>query len=74
MNSQMARGLAIGFLIGTAIGVAAGMLYAPHSGRITRQMISEKASQARYETGRMIDEAQYRGRRLVKSARSRFGK
>ncbi len=74
MNSQMARGLVAGFLIGAAIGITVGMLWAPHSGRVTRGMIAEKASQVRHDASRTIDDARHRGRRMVRDVRERIGK
>lgn len=37
----------LGTLIGTAIGFAAGLLLAPASGKETRQLLGEKANEAR---------------------------
>lgn len=74
MNSQMARGLIVGILIGAAIGITVGMLYAPHSGRITRGIIAERASQVKHDASRTFDDARYRGRRMVRDVRERIGK
>ncbi len=45
-GGKMASGIAIGILIGAAIGAAVGLLYAPKSGKETRQMITDRAQSA----------------------------
>jgi len=40
-------GFAIGLLVGAAIGLAIGFLFAPKSGKETRQLLREKAETAR---------------------------
>ncbi|HXK06896.1 MAG TPA: YtxH domain-containing protein [Verrucomicrobiae bacterium] len=67
------------FLTGAAIGVAAAILYAPKSGKETRQYISEKAQAGREaveNAGQDIAEASRdmfeRGRKLVEDAADLF--
>jgi gas vesicle protein len=67
------------FLTGAIIGATAAVLYAPKSGRETRQYLGDKAQQGReavtetsnniVETGRDLFE---RGRRLVEDAAELF--
>ncbi len=71
-NVLMVKGLLIGILSGAAIGIAIGMLYAPHSGKITRSLISEKVNQARHDTGKVIGQARNRAQNAVKTARSKI--
>lgn len=68
----MVRGLLIGIISGAAVGVAIGMLYAPHSGKITRSIIMERVSQARHDTSKVLDEARHRAQTAVKNARAKI--
>jgi gas vesicle protein len=52
MNSHRAMGLGIGLLAGAAIGGVLALLYAPHSGKETREMIKQRAGAA---CGRVSD-------------------
>jgi gas vesicle protein len=67
------------FLTGTIIGATVAMLYAPKSGRDTRQFISDKTQQGKEavtETSKDIAEAGKemfeRGRKLVEDAAELF--
>ena len=44
MNRDTAVGLGVGILAGAAIGLVAGIIFAPQSGKETRQQIKERAS------------------------------
>jgi gas vesicle protein len=74
MNGQLTRGLLLGIPIGAAIGISVGMLYAPHSGRVTRRLIEERISDTRHEAERIVEDAGKRARHVVKDARSRIGR
>ena len=67
------------FLTGVIIGAAVAVLYAPRSGKDTRQFISEKTQQGKdavTETGKDVVEASKemfdRGRKLVEDAADLF--
>ena len=67
------------FLTGVVIGATVAVLYAPKSGKDTRQFISEKTQQGRdavTETGKDVVEASKemfdRGRKLVEDAADLF--
>ncbi|MFO7911495.1 MAG: YtxH domain-containing protein [Desulfotignum sp.] len=45
LRQNRAKNLAIGAGIGTAIGVMAGILFAPKSGRETRQIVTDRTSE-----------------------------
>ena len=67
------------FLTGLVIGATVAVLYAPKSGKDTRQYISEKTQQGRdavTETGKDVVEASKemfdRGRKLVEDAADLF--
>ena len=47
------KNLGIGILVGLAVGVAAGLLYAPQSGRETRAQIGEKMDDFKEKVGEM---------------------
>lgn len=44
-SSESASGFGIGFLVGAVVGLAIGFLFAPSSGKETRQQIKEKAAE-----------------------------
>ncbi len=56
---------------GAAIGVALGVLYAPHSGRITRWFIDEKVHEATRRAGKIIEEAKDKAENMMKEAKSK---
>jgi gas vesicle protein len=64
------------FLTGAIIGVTVAILYAPSSGRDTRQMIGDKSRDAIGDTGKNLIEAGRemfeRGRQLVEDAADLF--
>ncbi|PWU02547.1 MAG: hypothetical protein C5B51_20620 [Terriglobia bacterium] len=67
------------FLTGAVIGVVAGLMFAPRSGRDTRQFISEKTQQGKEAVSEsskeMIDAGRdmfERGRKLVEDAADLF--
>ena len=43
-NSDSMSGFAIGFTVGIAIGMAIGFLFTPQSGKETRELVKDKAS------------------------------
>ena len=43
MNKDQVSGIAIGLVAGAILGLAIGFLYAPKSGKETRQLVKEKA-------------------------------
>jgi gas vesicle protein len=45
LRRNRTRNMVIGAGIGTAVGVAAGILFAPKSGKETRQIIADRASE-----------------------------
>jgi len=45
MRRNRTKNIAIGVGIGSALGVAAGILFAPKSGKETRQIIADKTSE-----------------------------
>jgi gas vesicle protein len=56
-DNGMAKGLCIGLLAGAIFGVAVGILYAPKPGAETREMLREKALEAKDKTMEVIEKA-----------------
>lgn len=54
-NSNGVGGFGIGILVGAAIGLAVGILFAPRKGSETREMIGEKAMQAKDKAQDVIE-------------------
>ena len=46
MNKDLALGIGVGLLAGVVIGGVVALLFAPQSGKETRQMIKDKAADA----------------------------
>ena len=63
-DNGMAKGLVIGSLAGAVFGVALGMLYAPKSGDDTREMLIEKAMEARDKAGEMVEKVKERAQAM----------
>ena len=81
MNKDNAIGFGIGLLTGAVIGGAIALLYAPRSGKETRQIIKDKAmgvvDAVKEKTGEVIDtvedaasEANRKGHAAVKALKS----
>ena len=51
-------GFGMGLLVGGLIGVTLGILFAPHSGKETREMIQEKAGEMREKAMEMREKAE----------------
>lgn len=47
--------LGFGFLVGAVVGIAVGMLYAPRPGVETREMVAEKAEEAKEKIGEAVE-------------------
>jgi len=47
MNERDSSHFALGFLLGAVAGLAIGFLYAPKSGRETREMLKEKGGEVK---------------------------
>jgi gas vesicle protein len=81
MNKDNASGFVIGLLAGAIIGGAVALLYAPKSGKETRQLIKDKTTEVvdtvKEETSEVIDtvkeavsEAGRKGQAAVKAIKS----
>jgi gas vesicle protein len=63
-DNGMAKGLVIGLLAGAVFGVAVGMLYAPKSGAETREILKEKAMEAREKAGELVEKVKERAQAM----------
>jgi gas vesicle protein len=81
MNKDCAIGFGIGLLAGAIIGGTIALLYAPRTGKETRQLIKDKATEvidtAREKTGEVIEtvkdaasEANRKGHAAVQALKS----
>jgi len=57
MSNERTNGI-LGFLAGAAVGAALGVLFAPRSGKQTRERIRNKASDVKDEMDDLIERAQ----------------
>lgn len=74
VNKGSAEGFGIGLLVGAVIGGILGILYAPHSGKITRGLIDEKVHEATRKAEEIIEEAKDKAENIMKEAKAKIGK
>jgi gas vesicle protein len=67
------RDFMVGVLVGGAIGAAAALLYAPQSGPETRDLIKERAVDAKDRTGELATQVRDRASNIAHQAQSRVG-
>jgi len=54
-NSSKVGGYLIAFAIGALVGAGVALLYAPHSGKETRDLLAKKAHELKEKAGDIID-------------------
>ena len=59
----------IGLVAGTFIGLAIGILYAPHKGNVTRELIKERAEDVKIKAENLVEKAED----LVEKAKGKAG-
>src|SRR6202007_422278 len=64
-NGAGAASILLAFLVGTVAGAAVALLYAPATGRETREYLGEKAKEGRDRAG----EAAVKGRQIINQGR-----
>ncbi len=61
----------IGFLAGAVAGMAVGILYSPHSGRITRGLINERIHEATQKAAKIVSEAKDKAEDIINEAKAK---
>ena len=64
---------AAGILVGAAVGAVLGLMYAPKSGRETREEIRRKSRDLRRSTGETVSKLRHVGDRVMKRAHDEMG-
>ncbi len=73
MEKESGNGLLTGVLVGAAIGISLGLLYAPRSGRETREMLRQKADEIRCRTETLRDDVRGRVNEFGDTVKERVG-
>jgi len=68
-ESNLSKGLLVGFLTGAIVGSAIALLYAPKSGKEFRKDLSGKADEFLDEAEKIFNEGKSKGERLVSDAK-----
>jgi gas vesicle protein len=68
-DSEGGGGVLLAFLLGAFTGAAVALLYAPHTGRETRDLLGEKADEARKRAADAAEKAAVRGREALNQGR-----
>jgi len=69
MDRDSIGAFGIGLAAGTLIGLAIGILYAPHKGSVTREIIRERAEEAKGKAEDLVEKAES----LVEKAKEKAG-
>jgi len=72
IDKDKASSLGIGLLAGTAIGLTLGVLYAPHRGTVTRELIKEKVEDAKAKAEEIIEKAKKEAEEIVEKAKEKL--
>jgi gas vesicle protein len=70
-NKDMVSGFGTGFLVGTITGIVLGVLYAPHRGAETRELIKKKAGGAKEKAEEIIEKAKEEAQKIVEKAKEK---
>lgn len=65
------RDFVVGMLVGSAIGAAVALLYAPQAGDATRDLISQKAGEAKDKAGEIAGTAKDKAVEIASTAREK---
>ena len=70
-NSNVSKGLLIGFLTGTVVGAAVALLYAPKSGKELRQDIKGKTDEFIDEAEKFLDTAKEKAKVTINESKKK---
>ncbi len=72
IDKEKTSGFGIGLLAGTAIGLTLGVLYAPHRGTVTRELIKEKVEDAKAKAEEIVEKAKKEAEEIVEKAKEKL--
>ncbi len=72
-NGDKLGAFGIGLAAGALVGLALGILYAPHKGSVTRELIKEKAEDVKEQAEDIIEKAKEKAEDIVAKAREKVG-
>lgn len=72
-NRDSIGAFGIGLVAGALVGLALGVLYAPHKGSVTRELIKEKAEDVKEQAEEIIERAKEKAEDIVAKAREKVG-
>ena len=70
-DSDRGSGFAIGLVVGAVLGLAIGFLFAPRPGEETRQLLKEKAGEARERAAKVARKVRQTAGEAVKKAQAK---
>jgi len=70
-DGDRGSGFAIGLIVGAVLGLAVGFLFAPQSGKETRQLLREKAETARERAADITRKVRETAGETVKKAQTK---
>jgi gas vesicle protein len=70
-DGDRGSGFAIGLIVGAVLGLAIGFLFAPQSGKETRQLLREKAGAARERAAEITKKVRETAGEAVKKAQTK---
>jgi len=70
-DSDRGSGFVIGLVVGAVLGLAIGFLFAPRPGEETRQLLKEKAGEARERAAEVARKVRQTADKAVKKAQAR---
>lgn len=63
----------IAFVAGVVIGAAAGIVYAPHSGMVTRRLIDKRVHEVRQKAEKIVDDTKTKAKDIINVTKAKAG-